>query len=212
MNDYIRRQNDKHSDFRNMFCFSTLTLFLYLSSSFVCTNLINQPIERSADSDADCIFTHEINVTASRDHPVMSSDADNHHLKRGNKNFDCYESRIVMKPRTACTSPILKNSTMGITHATGVNVCVDGHINHLGATNALWLQEHGIKPQCDHRHACVFINANQINWQHVSDCFRLVMRSTPQPRTMIVTMCGTSCWPRGQRECGGGNFSKAEIE
>lgn len=117
-----------------------------------------------------------------------------------------------LEARTACTSPILKNSTMGITHATGVNVRVDGHINHLGATNALWVQEHGIKPQCDRRHACVFINANQINWQHVSDCFRLVMRSTPQARTMIVTMCGTSCWPCGQRECGGKNFSKAEIE
>lgn len=104
INDYIRRQNDNNSEFRNMFCFSMLTLFLYLSSSFVCTNLINQPIERSADSDSDCIFTHEINVTASRDHPVMSSDADNHHLKRGNKNFDCYESRIVMKPNSNETS------------------------------------------------------------------------------------------------------------
>lgn len=113
--------------------------------------------------------------------------------------------------RKACTSPILKNSTMGITHATGVNVCVDGHINHLGVTNALWVQEHSIKPQCDHRHACVFINANQINWQHVSDCFRLVMSSTPQPRTMIVTMCGTSCWPRGQRECGGETFPRPRL-
>lgn len=162
---------------------------------------------------------------------VFSSTADNHDLKRGNKNFDGYKSKIVMKPncsetsflfleviqltnswRTACTSPILKNSTTAITHATRVNVCVDGHLNHLGAMNSLWVQEHGIKPQSDRRRACVLINANQINWQHVSHCFRSVSGSVPQPRTWLLLCGSTSCWPRRQRECGRKAFQRQRLK
>lgn len=101
---------------------------------------------------------------------------------------------------------------MGITHATGVNVCVDGHINHLGATNALWVQEHGIKPQCDHRHACVFINANQ---KKLTARFRLFPVGNEKHSAAQDNDCYyvrhilLTSWTKGMR---GGNFCKAEIE
>lgn len=70
---------------------------------------------------------------------------------------------------------------MGITHATGVSVRVGWHVNHLGATNEPSIQEHSIKPdEIGDAPVCSII-ANQENRQELSNCFRSVNSSVPQP-------------------------------